>query len=112
MSRRVKISHFKQDVENFNRHTEDGMALLEKSIEKVGVIESFTVSSDDVIITGNARQEKIQKVLGDIVPIIIETDGKCPVILKRTDITSNTKEFHEAALLANTVSEKISILIL
>jgi hypothetical protein len=80
---------------------------LKKSIETVGVIESFTVSKDDKIITGNARQEKISEVLGiDVEPIIVETDGTRPVVLKRTDIESGTKQFHEAALLANTTAKK------
>jgi hypothetical protein len=83
------------------------MDLLKKSVETVGVIESITVSSDDKIISGNARHEKISEVLGqDAEPIVIETDGKRPVILKRTDIQSGTKEFTEAALLANTTAKK------
>jgi hypothetical protein len=107
MSKRIKIKDFLQDDKNFNKHTESGMELLKKSIEKVGVIESITVSNDDKVISGNARQEKIAEVLGeDIEPIYIETDGKRPVVLKRTDIESGTKEFHEAALFANTTAKK------
>jgi len=101
----IRIKNFKQDDKNFNRHTDKGMQELKHSIEKVGVIESITVSSDDKIITGNARQQKITEVLGDNVePIVIETDGSRPVILKRTDIHSDTKKYHEAALLANTTA--------
>lgn len=107
MSVKIKISDLVQDDKNFNRHTNEGMELLENSIKKVGVIESITVSADNKIISGNARQEKISEVLGiDAEPIIIETDGTKPIILKRTDIQSNTKEFHEAAILANTTAKK------
>jgi hypothetical protein len=107
MSKRIKITDFHPDEKNFNKHSEYGMSLLQKSIEKVGVIESITVSADGKIITGNARQEKFLEVFGDEVqPVVIETDGKRPVILKRTDINSGTKQFHEAALLANTVAKK------
>jgi hypothetical protein len=107
MSKRIKITDFQPDEKNFNKHSEYGMSLLQKSIEKVGVIESITVSADDKVITGNARQEKFLEVFGEEVqPIIVETDGKRPVILKRTDINSGTKQFHEAALLANTVAKK------
>ncbi|MDR2039209.1 MAG: hypothetical protein LBQ60_14905 [Bacteroidales bacterium] len=107
MSKRTKITDILSDEKNFNRHTEYGMSLLQKSIEKVGVIESITVSADDKIITGNARQEKFLEVFGDEVqPIIVETDGKRPVVLRRVDINSGTKQFHEAALLANTVAKK------
>lgn len=98
------IADFTSDDRNFNKHTSKGMDLLKKSIEHVGVIESFTVSKDNKIISGNARQEKMSEVLGDIEPIIIETDGSRPVVLKRTDINGGTKKFYEAALLANTVS--------
>ncbi|MCL1937002.1 MAG: hypothetical protein FWF52_01225 [Candidatus Azobacteroides sp.] len=83
MSKRIKISY---DENNFNLHTDEGMELLEKSIRKVGVIESITISSDEKIISGNARHEKISEVLGDAEPIIVETDGTKPIILKRTDI--------------------------
>jgi len=107
MSKRIKISDFAQDDKNFNLHTDVGMELLKKSIESVGVIESVTVSSDDKIISGNARQEKIIDVFGeDVEPIIVETDGKRPVVLKRTDIQSGTKQFYEAAILANTTAKK------
>lgn len=106
MSKRIKLSDFSQDDRNFNRHTDAGMKLLKKSIETVGVIESFTVSNDDKIISGNARSEKINEVLGDSEPIVVETDGSRPVVLKRTDIKSGTKKFHEAAILANTTAKK------
>lgn len=106
MSRKIRISDLHQDDNNFNKHTERGMALLEKSIEKVGVIESITVSSDDKIISGNARHEVMGRKFDGVEPIVIETDGTRPVIFKRTDIQSDTKQFHEAALLANTVAKK------
>ena len=107
MSKIIKIADLIQDDNNFNRHTTEGMELLKKSVQAVGVIESITVSSDDKVISGNARQEKIREVLGDDAePIIIETDGTRPVVLKRTDIDSGTKKYHEAALLANTTAKR------
>lgn len=105
MSKRIKLTNFKPDDKNFNLHSERGMSLLQKSVEKVGVIESITVSADDKVISGNARQEVMVEKFPDAEPIIIETDGTRPVILKRTDIKSDTKEFHTAALLANTVAK-------
>lgn len=105
MSKTYKIEDFTPDENNFNLHTQRGMGLLEKSIEKVGIIESVTVSADDKVISGNARQEVISQKFGDKDAIVIETDGTKPVVIKRTDIKSNTKQFYEAALLANTVSK-------
>jgi hypothetical protein len=105
--KRIKLKEIQQDEKNFNRHTVQGMELLKKSVEKVGIIESITVSDDDKIITGNARQETISEVYGENVePIVIETDGTQPIIIKRKDIKSGTKKFHEAALLANTTATK------
>jgi 16S rRNA G966 N2-methylase RsmD len=101
---RIKISH---DDKNFNRHTEDGMALLEKSVNEIGVIEAITVSGDNKIISGNARKETFDKVLGeDAEQIVIETDGTKQIVIKRTDIDSNTEKFYRAAILANTTAKK------
>lgn len=95
----------KLDKRNTNKHTPEGLELLDKSIDKVGIIESYTVSNDGVIISGNARHEKISKKFTKE-PIVIETDGTEPIIIKRTDIESNTKIFHEASILANTTANK------
>ena len=103
---KIKLKDYKADEKNFNAHTSEGMELLQKSVETVGVIEAVTVSNDDVILSGNARQETINKVLPDAEPIVIETDGARPIVIKRTDIESGTKKFHEAALLANTTAKK------
>ena len=95
----------KPDIRNTNQHTQQGMALLEKSVEKVGVIESYTVSSDDVIISGNARHEILGRKF-DKEPIVVEIEGDQPVVIKRMDIKSGTKMFHEASILANTTAHK------
>ena len=36
----------KKDKRNTNKHTEKGLKLLENSIDKVGIIESYTISND------------------------------------------------------------------
>jgi hypothetical protein len=95
----------KLDKRNTNKHTPQGLELLDKSIDQVGVIESYTISNDGVVISGNARHEKISQKLSKE-PIIVETDGTEPIIIKRTDIESNTKKFHEASILANTTAHK------
>jgi hypothetical protein len=106
MSRRIKLADFSQDDRNFNRHTEEGMALLNKSVDEVGILEAITVSSDGKVISGNARHEVIGEKFAGVEPIVVETDGQTLVVIKRTDIASNTAAFHTAALLANTVSKR------
>lgn len=101
----IKMIKIKYDNLNTNKHTLKGMELLDKSIDKVGIIESYTVSNDGVIISGNARHEKISAKFTKE-PIVIETDGTEPIIIKRTDIESNTKIFHEASILANTTANR------
>jgi hypothetical protein len=102
---KIKLKDIKPDSRNTNKHTEYGMHTLDNSLEQVGIIESVTISNDNVIISGNARHEKIgQKFTNDA--IIVETDGTTPVVIKRTDIESGTKEFHKASILANTVAQK------
>lgn len=105
MSKKIKLSSLIQDDKNNNKHTAYGMDLLEKSVNKVGIIESITVSNDDKIISGNARHEIIGKNFTKEA-LVIETDGTQPIVIKRTDIESNTKEFYEASILANTTSKK------
>jgi hypothetical protein len=95
----------KLDKKNTNLHTDAGLELLDKSIDKVGIIESYTISNDGVVISGNARHEKISAKISKE-PIVIETDGTEAIIIKRTDIESNTKKFHEASILANTTAHK------
>lgn len=105
MSKKVKLSNIIPDDRNNNKHTAYGMDLLEKSVNKVGIIESITVSNDDKIISGNARHEVIGKNF-DKEALVIETDGTQPIIIKRTDIESDTKKFYEASILANTTAKK------
>ena len=105
MSKKLKLSSIIPDDKNNNKHTAYGMDLLEKSVNKVGIIESITISNDDKIISGNARHEVIGKNFTKEA-LVIETDGTQPIIIKRTDIESDTKQFYEASILANTTSKK------
>ena len=105
MSKKIKLSSLIPDDKNNNKHTAYGMDLLEKSVNKVGIIESITVSNDDKIISGNARHEVIGKNFTKEA-LVIETDGTQPIIIKRTDIESDTKQFYEASILANTTAKK------
>lgn len=105
MSKKIKLSSITPDDKNNNKHTAYGMDLLEKSVNKVGIIESITISNDDKIISGNARHEVIGKHF-EKEALVIETDGTQPIVIKRTDIESDTKQFYEASILANTTAKK------
>jgi ParB-like chromosome segregation protein Spo0J len=96
MSRLIKI-----DAKNFNKHTEEGEKLLEKSVKEVGVIESITTDINGEIITGNARKKVFDK-LGLKPKFVKLKEDEYPVI--ETDLDGEKRV--KAAILANTVAEK------
>lgn len=94
----------KKSDRNTNRHTADGIQLLEKSISNVGAIESISVTQEGTIISGHARKETFDK-LG-MTPVEVNiSDNEYPVII-RNDINDNTKKYFEAQILANTTAKK------
>ncbi len=93
----------KPSQRNTNKHSKDGMDLLENSINKVGVIESISVASDGTIISGHARFEHFEKQGKKPIEIHLK-ENEYPVIV--TDIENNSKEYFEAQILANTTANK------
>ena len=71
---------------NLNKHTEYGLQMLEKSMGEVGFIGAMTAANDGEIFDGSARIEKSAVIFDDVDPIVIETDGTRPVIIKRTHL--------------------------
>jgi hypothetical protein len=93
----------KPSSKNTNKHTQVGMDLLETSIDKVGVIESISVTKEGTIISGHARSEIFEKKGMKPKEIKLESD-EYPVIV--TDIEDNSKQYFEAQILANTTANK------
>ncbi len=91
---------------NANRHTQRGMGLLEGSIEKDGWIGAVTVAADGETFDGSARVEVTERMgmLDD--PIVIESDGTRPVIVRRTDIpTADDPRAKRLGVAANRVGQ-------
>jgi hypothetical protein len=93
----------KPSKRNSNLHTDKGMQLLETSIDKVGVIESISVTQEGTIISGHARKAIFDK-KGMVAKEIKLAENEYPVIV--TEIEDNTKEYYEAQILANTTANK------
>jgi hypothetical protein len=93
----------KPSKRNSNLHTDKGMQLLETSIDKVGVIESISVTQEGTIISGHARKVIFDK-KGMVAKEIKLAENESPVIV--TEIEDNTKEYFEAQILANTTANK------
>lgn len=90
--------HF--DDKNFNKHTEFGMSLLEKSLNQFGAGRSVLVDKDNNIIAGNGIVEAAQNA-GITKTRVIETDGTELVVVKRKDVELNSRQGREMALADN-----------
>lgn len=102
---RAKISDFKTLGEkNPNKGTERGVYMVERSLEKLGAWRSITATADDVIPAGNHTIEAYAT-QGNEDVLVIETDGKQLVVVKRTDITSDDPRAKEYAIADNRASQ-------
>lgn len=100
--KKAKITDLVFDDKNFNKHTEFGMSLIEKSLRKHGAARSIVIDKNNRIIGGNGVVETAGQIgLEDVE--IVETDGTKLVAVKRTDIDIDldTEQGREMALADN-----------
>lgn len=96
----ANISDLRFDDKNFNEHTEYGMSLLEKSLNKNGAGRSILIDKDNRIIAGNGIVEAAGNIgLEDVQ--IVESDGTKIIAVKRTDISLDSQKGREMALADN-----------
>ncbi len=105
MDKNLKISDLKFDDKNANKHTQKGMKLLEKSMQKLGAGRSILIDKDNNIIAGNgvvetAGQIGIEKIK------VVETDGNEIIAVKRTDLKLNSKKGRELAIADNQTAKE------
>lgn len=94
------ISDLKFDRKNFNKHTEYGMSLLEKSLRDNGAGRSILIDKDGNIIAGNGIIEAAGNIgLEDVQ--IVKSDGKKIIAVQRTDVSIDSKQGREMALADN-----------
>ena len=96
----AKLKDLIRDDKNFNKGTERGQQLIEKSLRQFGAGRSVLIDKNNRIIAGNKTQENAE-VAGIDDVIIVETDGTKLVAVKRTDIDLDSKEGREMALADN-----------
>ena len=96
----AKISDLVFDDKNFNKHTEFGMSLIEKSIRNNGAGRSILIDKNNRIIAGNGVTEIAGQIGLDDVQIV-ETDGTKIIAVKRTDIDLDSQQGREMALADN-----------
>lgn len=95
-----KLDELKPDKKNFNKHTEYGMSLLEKSLNKFGAGRSILVDKDNNIIAGNGIVEAAAAA-GLTKTKVVETTGDELVVVKRTDVKLDSAQGREMALADN-----------
>lgn len=94
------IADLKFDDKNFNKHTEYGMSLLEKSLRDNGAGRSILIDKDNNIIAGNGIVEAAGSVGLEKVKIV-ETSGDEIIAVKRTDIALDSEQGRTMALADN-----------
>lgn len=100
----TKIDELKFDDKNMNDHTEYGMSLLEKSLQKYGAGRSILIDKNNQIIAGNGVIEAAGNIgLEDMQ--IVETTGDKIIAVKRTDIELNSTKGRGLAMADNAVSD-------
>lgn len=99
----AKLSDLIPDDKNFNKGTEFGQHLIEKSLRENGAGRSILLDKKNRIIAGNKTTEKAAEIdLNDV--IIVETDGTKLVAVKRTDIDLDSEQGRQMALADNATS--------
>ena len=102
--KRMKIDELIQDDKNFNKGTKRGEILMRHSLQKFGAGRSVLIDKNNRLIAGNKTQERSKEAgIEDV--IVVETDGKTLVAVKRTDIDLDTPEGREMALADNATAE-------
>lgn len=96
----ANIKDLKFDDENFNKHTEFGMSLLEKSLQEFGAGRSVLIDKNNRIIAGNGIIEAAGNIgIEDMQ--IVETDGTKIIAVKRPDIDLTTEKGRKMAFADN-----------
>lgn len=99
------VTTYKPQRRNANRHTQRGMSALEQSVQADGWIGAITVAADDETFDGSARIETAAATGFDD-PIVVESDGTRPVVVRRVDIpTADDPRAVRLGLAANRVAE-------
>ncbi len=103
----AKLTDLTPDDKNFNKGSEFGNSLIEKSFRKFGAGRSILIDKNNRIIAGNKSVENAMAIGMEDVQIV-ESDGTKIIAVKRTDIDLDSAEGREMAL-ADNASAKANI---
>lgn len=101
----TKVDELIPDDHNFNKGTEFGAYLMEKSFREFGAGRSILLDKNNRVIAGNKSLQTAAEIgLEDV--IVVETTGSQIVAVKRTDIDLDTKKGRKMALADNATSKE------
>lgn len=104
MPKKLSIGDLVPDDKNFNKGTEFGDSLIEKSLRENGAGRSILLDKNNNIIAGNKTAQKAGELGMDDV-IVVESDGSKIIAVKRTDIDLDSHEGRKLALADNATSK-------
>lgn len=100
----MKLSDLKPDLQNANRGTERGRALLEQSLRQYGAGRSILADKNGIIIAGNKTLETAADLGLDIE--VVKTRGERLIVVQREDLDlTKDKAAKELAIADNRVSQ-------
>ena len=100
----IDIEQLAQDQHNFNKGTEQGQELMERSFKEMGAGRSILIDRNGNIIAGN-KSQKAAIAAGIKKVRIIETTGDELVAVKRTDVDIDSAEGRKLAYLDNLTTQ-------
>ena len=100
----INIEELEQDLHNFNKGTEAGQQLMERSFKELGAGRSILLDRNGNIIAGN-KSQKAAIAAGIKKVRVIETTGDELVAVKRTDVDIDTAEGRKMAFLDNLTTQ-------
>lgn len=104
MEQTINIEELVQDDHNFNKGTEAGQKLMERSFKELGAGRSILVYRDGRIISGN-KSQRAAMAAGIKKVRVIETTGDELIAVKRTDLSLDSKEGREMAYADNLTTQ-------
>ena len=100
----INIEDLKQDSRNFNKGSEQGQELMERSFKEMGAGRSILIDRNGNIIAGN-KSQKAAIAAGIKKVRVIETTGDELVAVKRTDVDIDSAEGRKMAYLDNLTTQ-------
>ena len=100
----INIEELAQDQHNFNKGTEQGAELMERSFKEHGAGRSILLDKNNNIIAGN-KSQKAAIAAGIKKVRVIETTGDELVAVKRTDVDIDSAEGRRMAFLDNLTTQ-------